>query len=46
MQFKFYKNSCIFWYLEVEGSRLEKIKLEKTPSEVQMSYAHLSYVLL
>ncbi len=45
MQFKFYKNSCIFWYLDVEGSRLEKIKREEKPSEVQMSYAHLSYVL-
>lgn len=29
-----------------EGSRLEKIKREeKNLSEVQMSYAHLSYVL-
>lgn len=29
MQFKFYKNSCIFWYLDAEGSRLEKIKREE-----------------
>lgn len=45
MQFKFYKTVVYFGILMWKVHVLKNKTRGKNPSEVQMSYAHLSYVL-